>query len=875
MSLFVEVRERVRALLQREREEREMDAELRFHLEMAAEEKERAGLSQEEARRLAAIEFGGMERVKEEVREARGMGFLDDLGRDLRFALRGLRRQRSFTAAALATLALGIGATTAIFGVVSALLLRPLPFAEPDRLVQMYGRSALVPEGDAVNGLGEYRARSHSFEALVGYEVSARYLRDAEGSERVMAVRAEGDFFRLLGTAPLRGRGFAADDAPTVAVIGEAFWRGRLGADPEIIGRSLTLDDRQYTVVGVMPESFQFPYGAASLLPGVAAEARTDLWTLFDRPLTAGGRVMHVTGRLRDGVTIEVAERELVAISRALAEEEPERHGGRGVYLVPLAEAVVPPLVRRPLVVLFGAVGIVLLLACANLTNLSLVRSTLRAREVAIRSALGAGRSRLARQFLAESLVVSLAGGALGLLLAWWGTRRLMAAAGAHIPRAHEVGLDWRVFLFLFAACALTGAVLAVAPILMAMRRESRDALREGGGRATMGPGQRRVRDGLVVAEVALAFVLAVGATLLVRELARLRDVDLGLVSENVLTFHLGRPRDPGADGSEYYRIAERVAQVPGVRAAGFTQLLPLQNWGWTSNSTDFATSALPASAAEEYPIELRYVTPDYFRALSIPVRGRAFTADDDADAPRAIVINRALARRAFGDRDPLGLVTNRGVVVGVAGDVRQEHPDRPAQPEIYFPIAQNFSLLSELGMSLVVATRGASEGFVAPIRAAIRETAPGYAVFQVKSMERVVADSLSSFTLYLSLMAAFALLALLLAATGTYGVISYIAASRSREFAIRVSLGAGSGRVSRMVLGHGLALTAAGIAIGALVVAAASPLLRGLPITVRPPDLSVAAPVAALIAAVALAASLLPARRAAGVDPMSVLREE
>ena len=875
MGLFAEGRERVRALLHRSREEREMEEELRFHLDMAVEQKVREGMAPEEARRRAAIEFGAVERFKEEVREARGLGVLEDLGRDARFGLRGLRRQKSFTAAALATLALGIGATTAIFGVVSALLLRPLPFAEPERLVQLYGRSALSPEVDAVNGLGEYRERSRSFEALVGYEVSARYLRDAGGAERVMAVRAEGDFFRLLGVAPLRGRGFAADDGPTVAVIGEAFWRTRLGADPDVVGRSLDLDGRRYTVVGVMPESFQFPYRAASLLPGVAAEARTDLWTPFDRPLAPRGRVMNVTGRLRDGVTREAAERELAQLGRVLAEEDPQRHGGRSVYLVPLSEAVVPPLVRRPLVVLFGAVGIVLALACANLTNLSLVRITLRAREVAIRSALGAGRSRLARQFLAESLVISLVGGALGLLLAWWGTRRLVAAAGAHIPRAHEVGMDWRVFLFLFAACALTGAVLAVSPILVAMRRESRDALREAGGRATMGVGQRRVRDGLVVAEVALAFVLAVGATLLVRELARLRDADLGLVSENVLTFHLGRPRDPTADGSEYYRIAERVAQLPGVRAAGFTQLLPLQNWGWTSSSTDFTVSALPAGGTEEYPIELRYVTPDYFRALSIPVRGRPFTAEDDADAPPAIVINRALARRAFGDRDPVGLVTSRGVVVGVAGDVRQEHPDRPAQPEIYFPIAQNFSLLSELGMTLVVATRGDAEGFVAPIRAAIREAAPGYAVFQVKSMDRVVSDSLSAFTLYLSLMAAFALLALLLAATGTYGVISYIAASRSREFAIRVSLGAGRGRVSRMVLGRGLALAALGLAAGSVAVIAATPLLRGLPVTVRPPDLSVAAPVAALIAAVALAASLLPARRAAGVDPMSVLREE
>lgn len=801
--------------------------------------------------------------------------WLEDFLQDLRYAVRSLARHKGFAATAVASLALGIGANTAIFSVVSGLVLRPLPFAEPDRLVQLHGKSPLFPRGDAVNNLGEYRNQSTSFVAIVGYEVTARYLRTAGVPERVMTVRGEPDFFSMLGVAPIRGRTFRAGDPANVAVAGERFWQQRLRGDPSAIGSAIILDDQPYTLIGVMPDSFQFPYRAASLLRGVASETRTDLWIPFERPLRPGGRIGNVTGRLKAGVSLSAAESELAVISKRLEIQDPDRNTGRGVYLTPLSEAVVAASVRRPLFVLFGAVGIVLALACANVTNLSLVRMTLRSREVAVRAALGAGRLRLARQFFTESLLLSLAGGAAGLALAWWGTGRLMVIAGAQIPRAHEVGLDWRVFLFLLVACTLAGAVLGLAPAIIAVRKDVQSVLQESGGRSTMGGGQRRVRDGLVVAEVALAFVLAVGATLLIRELVRLRNTDMGMVTENVVTFHLGHRMTPQTDVRQFYEIADRVSQLPGVRAAGFTQLLPLQNWGWSSNSSDFTVRGHPPKTPV-FPIELRFVTPGYFQALGIPIqKGRSFTTQDTRDAPRVILINETLARRYFGAEDPTGKEMNRGTIVGVVGDVRQVNLDRSASPEIYTNIAQNWSQVSELGITLVVSTQGPPEGLIEAIRSVIRDVNPNHAIFRVKTMDHVVADSLSDFTLYLSLMASFAALALLLAMTGTYGVISYIATSRSREFAIRVALGADRKRVTRLVLGQGIRLTAIGLGLGLCGAFAATPLLRDLPVTVRPPDVATAAPVAVFIGIVALAACLVPARRAADVDPMSVLRNE
>ncbi len=883
LEVFQALVRRVRALVHRDRLARELDDEMRLHVELRRRRLEADGATPAEAERAARLRFGNIAAIREDGVDAWGWRWLEDLMQDVRYAVRGFARHKGFTLTAIASLALGIGANAAIFSVVNGLVLRPLPFADPDRLVAVYGTSRLVPRRDAVNDLAEVRRQATSFEALAGYEAGARYLHRDGRAERVMTVRAERDFFAVLGVPALAGRTFDSRDDEKSAVIAEGFWRREFGADPAIAGRTIVLDGQPLTIVGVMPQSFQFPYSAASLLPGAAVQARTDVWIPFDAATSARGRFLHVTARLREGVTPAAARGELAAIASRLAiPPAAAASGPRGYEIVPLAEDVVGVTVTRPLYLLLGAVAVVLALACANVANLLLVRVTLRHREVAVRAGLGASPMRLVRQFLAESLLLSLAGGAAGLALAWWTTRRVLASAAAQVPRGQEVGLDWRVFAFLFGLSALVGVVVGLAPALIALRQDARGVLQGADGRATMTKAQRRMRDALVVAEVALAFMLAIGASLLVRELMRLRATDLGMVTRNVVTVHLGRRMPPWgregppeAVGRRFYDIADRVAALPGVRAAGFTQMLPLQSWGWFSNSSDFFEKG-QAPLQPVFPIELRYVTPGYFQALGIRViAGRGFTAADGRDAPMALVINEALARRQFGRNDPIGRQMNRGVIVGVVADVRGVNADRPAAPEIYYAVAQNWSQVSELGMTLVVSTEMRPDALMDAVRPIAHDVDPLLAVFEVEAMDGIVADSLSLFRLFLWLMAAFAGLAIVLAMTGTYGVISYVATARMREFAVRVALGAEPRRVAAAVLRQGLVLTATGLAAGALAGLAVSPLLANLPVTVRPPDVATMVPVMAALAAVTIAACLLPAIRASRVDPMSVLRAD
>jgi predicted permease len=858
--------------------DRVLDDEMRLHLDLLEAQARERGLSPSAAQAEARRRFGHALTHREDARDAGSLRWLADLRQDIRYGLRTLRRERRFALTALVTIALGTGATTAIFSVVSGLVLRPLPFPEPDRLVLLHGASALSPREPLFNLVG-IREGTTSFEALAGYEVGARYLRDARGTDRVMTVRTDPAFLSILRVPPLRGRLYGAADPASSVVVSERFWRDRLGGGPAALGTPLVLDGEPFTVVGVMPDSFQFPYGAASLLPGVAAQSRTDVWLPFPRPVR--GRV-NAIARLRPGVTLAAARGDVAAAQQRLATADPARNAGRTALVVPLAEAVLSPAIRRVLFLLFGAVALVLALACANVVNLFLARTADRAREMSLRAALGARWFRLVRQLLTESLVLSLAGGALGLAVAWWGMHQLVALAGPHVPRAAEVTLDWRVFAFLFLVCAATGLITGLGPAAVAASRSTRAALQESATQSTPSRAQAYLRDGLVVLEVATALVLAIGAATLIRELVRLRQVDSGMQTRNVVTFHVGhrlvshgeeRPR--ADDVRPFLEIEARVARLPGVEAAGFTQLLPLQNWGWTSSARDFhARGAAPASI--DFPIQLRYVTPGYFRAHGIPIRrGRAFTAADDRAAPFALVINETLARRVFGDRGPVGLETTRGTIVGGAGDVRQVHLDRSAEPEIYYTMVQNWSQLSELGMTLVVKTAGQPERSIDAVRAIVRDVGPQLAVFDVKTMDRVVDDSLSAFTLYLSLIGCFAVLALVLAVSGAYGVISCVATTRLREVAIRMALGADRGTVMRLVLRRGVVLAASGLAIGIAVARLAAPVLEGLPVTVHPPGLLIAMAVAAGLGALAVLAIAVPARRAARTDPMIVLRND
>ena len=872
---------RLRLALRRSREDRDLDDEMQLHLDLLETQARARGVPPEQARTEARRRFGHLVAHRESARDASGLRWLDDLRQDIRYGARAFVRERRFALTALLTLALGTGATTAIFSVVSGLILRPLPFPQPERLVQIHGRSALG-EREALFNPPAYREAATAIEAMAGYEVGARYLQDAQGAERVMAVLTEPAFFSVLQTPALRGRTYGTADPASLVVVSERFWRTRLGGDASAIGSTIALDGEPFTVAGVMPEAFQFPYGAASLLPGVAAQSRTDIWMPFSRTLR--GRVSNVVARLRPGTTLATAQGEVDAVSRRLQAADPARHNNRSAQVVPLAQAVVAPEIRRVLFLLFGAVGVVLALACANVINLFLGRMADRSREIAVRAALGARWFRLVRQLLAESLLLSLAGGALGLALAWFVTARLVVLAGPLLPRAADVSLDWRVFAFLFAVCTLTGAITGLAPAIIAARRDGRTALQESAVQTTPSPGQRWLRDSLVVFEVAAALVLAIGAATLGRELVRLHQADSGMRTENVVTFHVGHRPAVRAQGNNrplaeeirpFLEIESRVVQLPGVRAAGFTQLLPLQNWGWTSRARDFYIKG-GAPPAVDYPIQLRFVSPGYFQAHGVAVaQGRTFSADDDRDAPIALVINETLARRAFGDRNPVGIETNRGTIVGVVRDSRQVHLDRAVEPELYTTIVQNWSQVSELGMTLVVSTQGRPEASIDAVRAVIREVGPQLAVFNVKTMDQVVADSLADFTLYLSLLGAFAVLALVLAVSGTYGVISYVAMTRVREVAIRMALGADRGMVVRMLLRRGLTLAIIGLAVGGFAAFLASPVLDVFPVAVRRPGLVTTIPVAAVLGLIAVAASAVPARRASRTDPMTALRND
>jgi putative ABC transport system permease protein len=785
------------------------------------------------------------------------------LAQDLRDGLRSLRAHSTVTLVAIVTLALGIGANASIFSLVNGVLLRPLPYAEPGRLVKIeqttptFGRMAL-------RNFPTYRAESTLIESMTGYVSSAR-VEEGSSPERVRLVQAERSLFRVLGVQATAGRTFQEDDTADALVIAAALARRRFGGAAAAVGQSLVLEGERLTVIGVMADDFRFPFS----IDGPLGAGPAEMWRLLDPPSNPRAAMDNVVARLRPGVTLAAAGAELNAIARRLSAQYPDANAGLGVALTPLDESIAGP-VRPRLLVLLGAVGLVLLAACANVANLLLVRASARAREVAVRAALGAGRLRLARQFLAESLVLAFAGGAAGLVLAAWATPALAALAAFQLPQGIEVGVDWRVFLFLFGVCLATGIGFGLAPALAAARTDINGALKSGTGSPGAGFFFRRFRDLLATAEIALAFVLAIGAVLLVRELVRIRHVDPGFTTANVLTLHLL----PNVGPAECADLVPRVEALPGVRAAAFAQMLPLQSWGWTATFSIPGQAPLPP--AQRPTVELRYVTPHYFQALGIPItKGRAFTDADDAAAPRVVIVNESAVQKYFGSLEPVGLTTDRGVVVGVAGDVRQAGLNQPTLADFYYPIAQNMSQTRTLGMSLIVSTRVPPDTLIGPTRELIRRTHPNLAIFGVKTMRDIVRDSLAEVDLYVWLVGSFAALALVLACVGIYGVMSYSVASRAREFGVRLALGQGAASLQRLVLREAARLIVLGLGVGLAAGRLSSSLLDSLipgAGDLRPAALAGAA---AALAFVALVACLAPARRAARVDPIIALKQE
>ncbi len=813
---------------------------------------------------------------------AAGWRWLDDLAHDVRVGARTLLRTPGFALTAVLTLGLAAGATTAIFGVLNAVVLQPLPFARPDALVQVHGRSwgddrpgTPSPVAGRVGSaqLLAFSEEATRFSGFAGYAVTTVHLVRDGRPERLTAVRADPNLFGVLGTAPAVGRTFGPGDAPDGIVISAALWRREFGGARDLPGTRVQLDGRGATILGVMPDAFQFPYGASATTPGALPESRTDVWLPLAPIRTPGspdglrrGRV-DVVARLKDGVPPASAEAELRAISARLEERQTGTPRLRfDARVVPVRDEALGT-IRRSLWLLLAAAGLVLAAACANVANLMLARLSVRLREIATRAALGAGRARLARLFLVESLALSLAGGMLGVAVAYAGTRLFTAIGAATIPRSHEIALDWSTFGFLLGACLVTALLFGVAPAAAAARVDPHSVSRAGGTSTTAGRGVRHLRNVLVVAQVALAFLLASGAAWVVYEVLRLSRLQPGMATANVVTLHVTPRAAPG----DYTAIERRVAALPGVAAAGFTQLLPLQNWGWDG---DFTIEGEPPGPAR-LTTGLRYVTPGYFGALQIPLlRGRLFADTDAAGSPAVVLVNDAFARRFFPDRDPIGRVLDRGTIVGVVGDVRQVSLDRPAEPELYYAAAQNVTMASDLGMTLVVRTRAAPTGDIQSVRGAIREVNPNLAVFHVKTMEQVLADSMWRLHLYRWLVGAFAALVLVLAAVGLYGVLAYAAAAQSREFAIRLALGSTRGGLAGRVLASGLRLTLAGLLLGAAAVALASAAAPAFGIEVRAEPLAAVTGAATLVL-LALAACCVPAARVAAVNPAAALRQE
>jgi putative ABC transport system permease protein len=808
-------------------------------------------------------------------------GTMDTLRQDLAYALRRLRQAPGFTSVAVATLALGIGANGAIFSVVNAVLLRPLPFEEADRLVRVsqIWKGASTDVYSPQNFL-DVEAAARSFESLAVFDRSGITLTGRGQPSRLEGTEVSATFFDTLRVRPAYGRTFTAGENEPghnkVAVLGHALWRARFAADPAVVGQTVQLNREPYTIVGVAPAGFAFP-------------DRTEVWTAMEydkrfRTQSRGAWYLGVIGRLEPGVTLDHARQEVATIHARLARVYPDADEGVGGTVASLQESMVGDS-RRALLVLLGAVGLVLLIACVNVANLLLARMAARESELAVRTALGASRLRLMRQLLTESLTLSVLGGAAGILLAAFSLDTLLALQPQGVPRLAEVSVDRAVVAFAAALAVFTGLLFGVFPALQMARRPTAERLREGSRGVLSGRGHR-MRSGLVIGQMALAMMLLAGAGLLLRSFTQLRGVDPGFRSENVLTFRLSLPasayEDDAARLAFHDRLMTRLGALPGVRTAAGIMGVPLG--GIRFNLSFEVKGHPPLPSAQQPSMEIRVVTPEYFRAMGIPVlRGRAFEARDGAGGPQVALISEAAARRHFPGDDPLGQFITLGwgrgegkpkvggEVVGIVGDVKDRGLAQEKAPEMYVPYAQ----VPTDTMDIVLRTHVAPRSLVPSVERIVRELDPELPVARVATLDEVVARSISEPRFYMVLLGAFAAMAVFLAALGIFGVLSYSVVQRSREIGIRVALGAHPRDVLRMVLGHAASLALVGVLAGLVGAVALSRAIGSLLFELSPTDPLTLGSMAVLLASVALLASYLPARRATRVDPLIALRSE
>ncbi len=871
-----------RNLFRHERVERDLDAEVRSYAALLEEEKLREGLKPNEAKRFARMEMAGPEQVKEVVRSARSGVWLETLWQDIRFGARTLRKNPGFTSIAVITLALGIGANSAIFSVVDAVLLRPLPYRQPDQLVTVFesntpndlASSNAVAPGNFL----DWRSQNGVFEQIGAVSLPGFNITGTDWPERVIGAACSAGMLRMLGLQPVRGREIEpADDrlgAPPVVMISHSLWQRRFGGDPAIVGGTIRLGTIPYGVIGILPAGLQFP------------TKDVDVWVPLEQIITVANmhwrnsHYLDVFARLKPGVTLAQARDDMNRIAASLKQTYPDTNSGAGVFITPIKDDLTSD-IRPGLLIMLAAVGCVLLIACANVANLMLVRATGRQKEMSIRLALGAGRSRLVRQVLTESLMLALAGGSAGLLVSAWACPALLTLRPTSLPLYNSIGTDSRVLAFTLALSMFTGILFGLVPALRISRSDLNATLRTASRGLTADLGAHRLRNLFVVAEVAISLVLLIGAGLMIHSFLLLRGGNLGFRMDHIVTARVSIPDDKYKEDAQvvsfYDRLLRNVRELPGVEAAGTVSFLPLTGQNF-DNSFDIVGRPVRPASDKEYAL-VRFTDQQYFGILGIKLlRGRGIEERDRSGSPRALVISDSMARRFWPQGTPVGehLIVYMGEdqrpweIVGVVSDVRHSI-DSPPEPTMYIPYAQ----YPYRFMVLTVRTNADPRTIVESIRGVTRTIDPDQPLSQVHTLVEVMARALEQWRFSMTLLGAFAALALVLAAAGIYGVISFTVGQRTSEIGIRMALGAQPGDVLRMILRQGLGVVFAGIAVGL----AASVYLTRFMVTqlygVRPTDAATFIAIPILLTIVALTASYFPARRAMKVDPIVALRYE
>jgi putative ABC transport system permease protein len=881
-AAFLEALNRLRDRLRRDRLAADLDDELRFHRAMIERDHRALGLSEEEARRQGRLQLGNLTYLKEETRNMWSLGWFDDALADVRYASRVLRRNFGFTVAVVLTLALGIGANTALFSVVNAVVLRPLPYSNPDELYSIWTVPIQSPTDrnpTSYPDLKDWQTQSTAFASMGGYAFNRFEISSSDGVEMARAIVAMPSVYTTLGAKPLIGRLPRPDEENlAVVAISHRLWQRRFGGDPGVIGRTVVMNEEPFTIVGVMPRGFQFPTPDVDMwmsmyaLAGSPGRPSNGAWIT-----NRGLRGYRVVARLKPGVTPAAAEAQMNTIMDRLGEAFPEADGGTDIKLQSIRDDSVKG-VQRALWLMLGAAGLVLLLACANVAHLMLARTSTRSREIAVRRALGAHRGRVVRQLLTESILLGTIGGAVGLAVAALGIRILVRLSPGDIPRLETVGLDATTIGFALIVSILTGVLFGLAPAMVAWSSGVQSTLREQGRGATGGRHGGRVRAMLTAAEVAFALMLLVGAGLMVRSFASMLDVDLGFRREGVVTFHIPLPANRYPTPSDRValldRVLDRVRSVPGIASAGASTSMPPIRM---QQANGFMIDGDPPPKPNEEAMAI-YVptTPDFHASLGVPlVSGRHFTSADNATSPRVTIISKELARRHFANRNPIGhrlrVEDSLRTIVGVVGDVPFQGVTAPTRPTIYVPFSQSPSG----GAWIAVKTTMEPAALIEPIRSALRSVDPLMNPRDLRPMDQMIGETMVRPRFQAWLLTTFGALALVLAAVGIYGVIAYSVVQRTSEIGLRLALGAPPSTVVGLIIRRGMMPVVLGLVVGLAGAFALSGVMTSLLFGITPTDAMTFIGVTFVLGSVAVAAAYVPALRAARLDPLSALRSD